>query len=186
VGHDGRKRAENVSDRFRVTLPVLVDGVPSLTAIMDVPLLSFPLIVRHGRTRNDTETRCNRHSCYFRVSSVFSVAASKQSGAIHRKSVGKQSGAIHRKSVGGSTTGSRSQNESVTQRPLAHHVAPVAILGGPAISPPRNSPADVEDDGEPFDDKMKRLTAELREQAKQSAKLDKLIRANLVEIGYGG
>jgi type I restriction enzyme M protein len=45
---------------------------------------------------------------------------------------------------------------------------------------------EVEDDGEPFDDKMKRLTEELREQTEQSAKLDKLIWANLEDIGYGG
>jgi type I restriction enzyme M protein len=46
--------------------------------------------------------------------------------------------------------------------------------------------AEVEDDGEPFDDKMKRLVGELREQTKQSAKLDKLIWANLEDIRYGG
>jgi type I restriction enzyme M protein len=46
--------------------------------------------------------------------------------------------------------------------------------------------AEVEDDGEPFEDKMKRLTDELRDQMKQSAKLDKLIWANLEDIGYGG
>jgi type I restriction enzyme M protein len=46
--------------------------------------------------------------------------------------------------------------------------------------------AEAEDDGEPFEGKMKRLTAELREQTKQSAKLDKLIWANLEDIGYGG
>jgi type I restriction enzyme M protein len=46
--------------------------------------------------------------------------------------------------------------------------------------------AEVEDDGEPFDDKMARLTAELRGQTAESAKLDKLIWANLQEIGYGG
>ncbi len=45
--------------------------------------------------------------------------------------------------------------------------------------------AEVEDDGEPFDDKMVRLTTELREQTKQSAKLDKLIWVNLEDIGYG-
>jgi type I restriction enzyme M protein len=44
---------------------------------------------------------------------------------------------------------------------------------------------EVEDDGEPFAEKMARLTAELREQTKQSAKLDKLIWANLEDIGYG-
>jgi len=44
--------------------------------------------------------------------------------------------------------------------------------------------AEVEDDGEPFEDKMARLTAELREQTKESARLDKLIWANLEDIGY--
>jgi type I restriction enzyme M protein len=46
--------------------------------------------------------------------------------------------------------------------------------------------ATEEDDGEPFDEKMARMTAELREQTKQSAKLDKTIWANLEDIGYGG
>jgi type I restriction enzyme M protein len=45
--------------------------------------------------------------------------------------------------------------------------------------------AEVEDDGEPFEEKMARLTAELREQTKQAAKLDKLIWANLEDLGYG-
>ncbi len=46
--------------------------------------------------------------------------------------------------------------------------------------------AEVEDDGEPFDKKMARLTAELREQMKESAKLDKQIWKNLEGLGYGG
>jgi len=46
--------------------------------------------------------------------------------------------------------------------------------------------AEVEDDGEPFEDKMARLTAELREQTEQAARLDTLIWANLEDIGYGG
>jgi len=45
--------------------------------------------------------------------------------------------------------------------------------------------AEVEDDGEPFEDKMKRLTAALKDQMEQSAKLDQQIWANLKEIGYG-
>jgi len=45
--------------------------------------------------------------------------------------------------------------------------------------------AEVEGDGEPFEDKMARMTAELREQAAQSDKLDKLIWTNLKDIGYG-
>ncbi len=43
-----------------------------------------------------------------------------------------------------------------------------------------------EDDGEPFPEKMKRLVAELREQQGEAAKLDKVIAANLEELGYGG
>lgn len=46
--------------------------------------------------------------------------------------------------------------------------------------------AEVEDDGEPFDDKMKRLTDELKQQSAESARIDSLIRANLQDIGYGG
>jgi len=42
-----------------------------------------------------------------------------------------------------------------------------------------------EDDGEPFDEKMKRLTAALREQQAEAAKLDAAIAANLKELGYG-
>ena len=44
----------------------------------------------------------------------------------------------------------------------------------------------AEDDGEPFEDKMKRLTVTLREQQKEAAKLDAAIAANLKELGYGG
>ncbi len=43
-----------------------------------------------------------------------------------------------------------------------------------------------EDDGEPFDEKMKRLTAQLREQMTEGRKLDAAIEANLKELGYGG
>ncbi|MFZ1010570.1 MAG: class I SAM-dependent DNA methyltransferase [Candidatus Sulfotelmatobacter sp.] len=45
---------------------------------------------------------------------------------------------------------------------------------------------DVEDDGEPFSEKMMRLTATLRRQTSESAKLDAAIVANLEELGYGG
>jgi type I restriction enzyme M protein len=44
----------------------------------------------------------------------------------------------------------------------------------------------VEDDGEPFEDKMKHLTAKLEEQFTESEKLEKTIRQNLKELGYGG
>ena len=46
--------------------------------------------------------------------------------------------------------------------------------------------AAVEDDGEPFEEKMKRLTATLREQQKEAVRLDAAIAANLKELGYGG
>ena len=41
-----------------------------------------------------------------------------------------------------------------------------------------------EDDGEPFDDKMKRLVAKLREQQAEAAELDATIAAILKELGY--
>ncbi|MGA2264469.1 MAG: N-6 DNA methylase, partial [Acidobacteriota bacterium] len=44
----------------------------------------------------------------------------------------------------------------------------------------------VEEDGEPFEEKMKRLAAQLRQQQKEAAKLDAAIAANLKELGYGG
>ncbi len=46
--------------------------------------------------------------------------------------------------------------------------------------------AEVEDDGEPFEEKMARLTALLREQTEKAKKLDQIIWANLEDIGYGG
>jgi len=46
--------------------------------------------------------------------------------------------------------------------------------------------APQEEDDEPFEEKMKRLTAELKKQTAEAARLDKLIWANLKELGYGG
>ena len=43
-----------------------------------------------------------------------------------------------------------------------------------------------EDDGEPFEDKMKRLVAQLREQQAEGARLDAAIAKNLRYLGYGG
>jgi type I restriction enzyme M protein len=57
---------------------------------------------------------------------------------------------------------------------------------GHVLTPGRYVGAEaVEDDGEPFEGKMKRLTATLREQQAESAKLDVAIAANLKELGYG-
>jgi type I restriction enzyme M protein len=46
--------------------------------------------------------------------------------------------------------------------------------------------AAAEEDDEPFEEKMQRLTASLRQQQKEGAKLDAAIAANLTELGYGG
>jgi type I restriction enzyme M protein len=46
--------------------------------------------------------------------------------------------------------------------------------------------AEVEDDGEPFEEKMARLTVALSGQMAEASKLDKLIWANLGDVGYGG
>jgi type I restriction enzyme M protein len=69
--------------------------------------------------------------------------------------------------------------KSATLEDIKHH--------GYILTPGRYvGAADVEDDGEPFEEKLARLTAELREQTKESARLDKVIWANLEDIGYGG
>jgi len=46
--------------------------------------------------------------------------------------------------------------------------------------------ADVEDDGEPFEEKMQRLTAQLEEQFAEGARLEALIRENLRSLGTRG
>jgi type I restriction enzyme M protein len=45
---------------------------------------------------------------------------------------------------------------------------------------------EIEDDGDPFDEKMPRLVAELHSQFAESAKLEQAIKTNLKELGYGG
>lgn len=58
---------------------------------------------------------------------------------------------------------------------------------GHVLTPGRYVGAEeVKDDGEPFEEKMKRLTATFKEQCAQAAKFDKAIWANLKELGYGG
>lgn len=46
--------------------------------------------------------------------------------------------------------------------------------------------AEQEEDGEPFEAKMARLTAQLNEQFGESARLEAVIRENLARLGYGG
>jgi type I restriction enzyme M protein len=58
---------------------------------------------------------------------------------------------------------------------------------GHVLTPGRYVGAEAqEDDGEPFEEKMRRLTATLREQQAEAANLDAAIAANLKELGYGG
>jgi type I restriction enzyme M protein len=57
---------------------------------------------------------------------------------------------------------------------------------GHVLTPGRYVGAEAqEDDGEPFEEKMKRLTATLREQQAEAAKVDAAIAANLKDLGYG-
>jgi type I restriction enzyme M protein len=58
---------------------------------------------------------------------------------------------------------------------------------GHMLTPGRYVGAEAaEDDGQPFEEKLKRLTATLREQQAEGAKLNAAIIANLKELGYGG
>ena len=58
---------------------------------------------------------------------------------------------------------------------------------GHVLTPGRYVGAEAaEDDGEPFEEKMQRLTATLRGQQAEAAKLDAAIATNLKELGYGG
>lgn len=57
---------------------------------------------------------------------------------------------------------------------------------GHVLTPGRYVGAEAqEDDGEPFEEKMKRLTATLRQQQAEAAKLDAVIRDNLAQLGFG-
>jgi len=44
---------------------------------------------------------------------------------------------------------------------------------------------EAEEDGEPFEDKMKRLAAKLEQEFAESARLEKVIRENVAALGYG-
>jgi len=58
---------------------------------------------------------------------------------------------------------------------------------GHVLTPGRYVGAEAqEDDGEPFEEKMKRLSATLREQTTEARKLDAAIEENLKGLGYGG
>ena len=58
---------------------------------------------------------------------------------------------------------------------------------GHVLTPGRYVGAEAQEiDAEPFDEKMRRLTATLYQQQAEAAKLDVAIAANLRELGYGG
>ena len=58
---------------------------------------------------------------------------------------------------------------------------------GHVLTPGRYVGAEeIEDDGDPFEEKMPRLVAELNVQFAESAKLEQAIKANLKGLGYGG
>ncbi len=68
--------------------------------------------------------------------------------------------------------------KSATLDDIRHH--------GHILTPGRYvGAAEVLDDGEPFEEKMARLTAELKKQQEESARLDKLIWANLRSLKFG-
>jgi len=69
--------------------------------------------------------------------------------------------------------------KSATSQEIAAH--------GHVLTPGRYVGAEeVEDDGDPFEEKMPRLVAELHAQFAESAKLEKAIQANLRGLDYGG
>lgn len=58
---------------------------------------------------------------------------------------------------------------------------------GHVLTPGRYVGAEeVEDDGEPFEEKMARLVTELHAQFEESARLEQAIKETLEGLGYGG
>lgn len=69
--------------------------------------------------------------------------------------------------------------KSATKEEIAEH--------GYVLTPGRYVGAEeIEDDGEPFEEKMERLTTTLYQQFEESARLEAAIRKNLEGLGYGG
>jgi type I restriction enzyme M protein len=69
--------------------------------------------------------------------------------------------------------------KSATTKEIAAH--------GYVLTPGRYVGAEeIEDDDDPFEEKMPRLVAELHSQFAESAKLEQAIKTNLKELGYGG
>ncbi len=74
--------------------------------------------------------------------------------------------------------GALNKSKSATSAESAAH--------GFVLTPGRYVGAEeIEDDGEPFTEKMPRLVAELHAQFAESAKLESAIKANMEKLGYG-
>lgn len=68
-------------------------------------------------------------------------------------------------------------SKSADLEEISHHgfiLTPGRYVGAP----------DVDDDGEPFEEKMERLTLKLAEQFEESARLEHLIKESLKKLGY--
>jgi type I restriction enzyme M protein len=88
--------------------------------------------------------------------------------------------------LGGEGPGERGQYEDIPGfckaatleeiRKHGHVLTPGRYVGAAA----------AEDDGEPFEEKMQRLSAQWREQQQEASRLDATIEANLRELGHGG
>jgi type I restriction enzyme M protein len=91
--------------------------------------------------------------------------------------------------IAGAYHGWRSKDGKHEDVPGFAKSAPLAEIQkhGHVLTPGRYVGAeDVEDDGEGFEAKMRRLATTLRQQQAEAAKLDAAIAANLSELGYGG
>ncbi len=87
---------------------------------------------------------------------------------------------------GAATTGCAANTTDIAGFCKSATTAEIAAHGH-VLTPGRYVGAEeVEDDGEPFEEKMPRLVAELHAQFAESAKLEKAIKANLGGLGYGG
>ena len=88
--------------------------------------------------------------------------------------------------LGGESRGEGLKYEAIAGFCKSATTAEIAAHGH-VLTPGRYVGAEeVEDDGEPFEEKMPRLVAELHAQFAESAKLEQAITANLKGLGYGG
>jgi len=132
------------------------------------------LIDRVHRELTDTDLdkiASTYHAWRRAVSPSAAKAKAPESGHGDRSSVGAASAAMLYADIPGFC-------KSATTIEIAAH--------GHVLTPGRYVGAEeVEDDGEPFEEKMSRLVAELHEQFAESANLEMAIKANLMRLGYG-